>query len=149
MIFRIENHSDKTLTIDSIEPFGTKNIGHVAKVVSIALASSPQSVALSVFDVYPPAELRPGNRCLVQSVEPFSDFTLPSGGEPVAVAVRFRTLMPGKAGIEGLRIVYEADGERFESLRRGGVRLNVKKKVSRPVARRLQRVCGDRVEALR
>jgi len=149
MIFRLENHSDETLTIDSIEPFGTKNIGDVAEVVSIALASSPQNVTLSMFDVYPPAELRGGNRCLVQSVEPFSEFTLSSGGEPVAVAVRFRTLVPGKAGIEGLRIVYEADGERFETLRPAGVRLKVEKKVSRPVARRLQRVCGDRVEALR
>jgi hypothetical protein len=152
MIFRLENHSDETLTIDSIEPFGTKNIGDVAEVVSIALAPLPASgpvVTLSVFDVYPPAELRPGNRCLVQSVEPFSEFPLPPGDGRVGVAVRFRTLVPGKAGIEGLRIVYEAGGERFESFRPAGMQLNVKKKVSRPVAGRLQRVCGDRVEALR
>ena len=50
---------------------------------------------------------------------------------------------------EGVRIVYEAGGERFESFRPAGVQLNVNKKVSRPVAGRLQRVCGGRVEALR
>jgi hypothetical protein len=99
LIDRLENHSDKALTIVSIEPFGTKNIGQVAEVVSIELAPLPESgpiVPLGGFEVYPPAEVRSGNRCLVQSVKPFSEFTFTQDSQPAGLAVRLRALAPAR-----------------------------------------------------
>jgi hypothetical protein len=152
MIDRLENHSDETLTIMSIEPFGAKNIGRVAEVVSIELAQLPEVgpiVSLGAFEVYPPAEVRSGTRCLVQAVEPFSGFTFTQGSQPAGLAVRFRALAPGKAKIEGLRIVYEVGGERFEHLSGAGVQLKVKQNASSPRLRRIRHVCDDQVEVLR
>lgn len=151
MIHPLENRSGESLTIESIEPFGANRVGEVADVVSIELAPHPESgpiVAMGGYAVYPPARLRSGGRCLVQPVEPFSEFTL-EPGERAVIAVRFRGLAPGKARIRGLRIVYEVGGERFEHHMRVGVRLSVKENASSHVHRRLQRACADRVEALR
>lgn len=152
MIERLENHSDETLSIVSIEPVGTENIGRVAEVVSIELAPLPEGdpiVHLGAFEVYPPAGVRSGPRCLVQSLEPFSEFTFTQGSQPAGLAVRFQALAPGKAKIDGLRIVYEAGGERFEHHTGGGVRLKVKQNASSPSLRRIRHVCDDQVEVLR
>jgi hypothetical protein len=152
MIDRLENHSDETLTIVSIEPFGTENIGRVAEVVSIELAQLPEVgpiVHLGGFEVYPPAEVRSGTRCLVQTVEPFSEFKFTQSSRRAGLAVRFRALAPGKAKIDGLRIVYEVGGESFEHLTGAGVQLKVKQNASSPRLRRIRRVCDDRVEVLR
>jgi len=152
MIDRLEIDSDETLTIVSIEPFGTKNIGQVAEVVSIELAPLPESgpiVPLGGFEVYPPAEVRFGNKCLVQSLKAFSEFTFTQDSQPAGLAVRMRALAPGKARIGGLRIVYEVGGERFEHLNGAGVQLKVRENASSPRLRLIQRVCDQRVEALR
>jgi len=152
MIERLENHSDETLSIVSIEPFGTDNIGRVAEVVSIELARPPEGGPiehLGAYEVYPPAVVRSGTRCLVHVVEPFSGFTFTQSSQPAGLAVRFRALAPGKAKIDGLRIVYEAGGERFEHLTGGGVRIKVKENATSPSLRRIRNVCAGQVEVLR
>ena len=151
MIDSLENHSDESLTIESIEPYGTKNIGTVAEIVSIEMAPRPEgrAVAMGSFDVYPPTELRSGDRCVVQSTEPAAEFRLEPADVTAAVVVRYKTIAPGVARTDGLRIVYQVGGEEFEHRTGAGVRLRVKENAQSHVDRKLQRACADRVEALR
>jgi hypothetical protein len=55
-------------------------------------------------------------------------------------------LAPGKAGIDGLRIVYEVGGERFEHLTGAGVQLKVMENASSPRLRLITAVQEDRLE---
>ena len=113
MMVTFSNGSDRTVTLQSIEPVGGNGFGEVGEVVRIELARRDESLTeLSTYGTYPPV-VRRGKRCVVQETYPVEGYEL-GPGERVVIVVWWRALKEGRFRINGERVVYEVDGETHE-----------------------------------